>query len=71
MGVGPRGIFWKGYIFPKSLVTGPALEKKMLDVKCFVASFYNMEKAFSPAKSLITHINNGNELTRNQFICAL
>lgn len=37
-------------------------------MKCFIASLYNMEKAFSLEKYLMAHINNGSEWTRNKIV---
>lgn len=46
----------------------PALDKTVLDIKCSIASLYNMEKV---EKNLKTHFNNGNELTRNVSVCPM
>lgn len=36
-------------------------------IKCFIASLYNLEKAFSPEKNVMVHINSGSELARSKF----
>lgn len=68
IGVG-QGYLLKGLHFSLTGALKPLqlLKKMYFGIKCFIASLYNLEKAFSPEKNVMAHINSGSELARSKF----
>ena len=54
------------FFLKRTLEIAPALEKTVLDVKCFIIQH---GKRICPKKTIMTDFNNGSELTRNVYMC--